>query len=234
MQPIKDRLKSMPSVLLVEGETDKRVFPELLEQAGIKPWVMKDMPRVRIDVVEGVDELLKLEGILTRSRVSSVKTLGIVLDADEEPTRRWDALRNRCLQDKVHPLFPAELPEDGLVLEAHGQAPRFGIWMMPNNLSKGMLETFLTNLVPDGELNRLFQHARDSALRAKGEFQAPYKEVHLDKVLVHTWLAWQEEPGQQLHTALKASVLKPREVALAQKFVAWFCRLYQLQLTPSS
>ncbi|MEH1784090.1 MAG: DUF3226 domain-containing protein [Nostoc sp.] len=44
---------------------------------------------------------------------------------------------------------------------------------------------------------------------------------------IYTWLAWQEEPGRQLHQAIKYGILNP-EHPKAQTFVTWFKTLYEL------
>ncbi|WP_375493755.1 DUF3226 domain-containing protein [uncultured Nostoc sp.] len=44
---------------------------------------------------------------------------------------------------------------------------------------------------------------------------------------MYTWLAWQEEPGRQLHQAIKYGILNP-EHPKAQTFVTWFKTLYEL------
>lgn len=72
----------------------------------------------------------------------------------------------------------------------------------------------------------LLSHARlvveDARVRG-----APVKEAHLDKAQVHTWLAWQDPPGLQMHQALIANVLQTTNPA-ARTFTEWFIKLFQL------
>ena len=56
---------------------------------------------------------------------------------------------------------------------------------------------------------------------------APFLPNHRDKALIHTWLAWQDEPGRQLHDAVKHAMLDPT-LPYAAPFLAWFKELYEL------
>jgi len=87
-----------------------------------------------------------------------------------------------------------------------------------------MLETLL-NDVRTGD-RQLHDHAA-TASAAASSLGAPFKAVHQDKVLLHTWLAWQDPPGQALGTAAKARALNASAPAFLP-FVAWFRRLYRL------
>ena len=56
---------------------------------------------------------------------------------------------------------------------------------------------------------------------------ATIRPAHYDKGELHTWLAWQEPPGLQIHMAVKAKLLKPSDQVIAP-FVGWFRRLFEL------
>jgi hypothetical protein len=61
-----------------------------------------------------------------------------------------------------------------------------------------------------------------------GEHLVHIEELQgFDKVNIYTWLAWQEQPGKQLHQALQSQILDPKHTK-AQPFVDWFRQLYQL------
>ena len=94
---------------------------------------------------------------------------------------------------------------------------------MPDNRSKGMLEDLLVQLVPR-ESESLF----DLAKRCVGEATergAPFKSAHLTKAEVHTWLAWQDDPGRSLHQAVDHRILDPMR-AESKPFVRWFRSLF--------
>ncbi|MEZ5941542.1 MAG: DUF3226 domain-containing protein [Planctomycetaceae bacterium] len=209
--------------LLVEGRDEQRLIPELIERNGIVWGETRDEAIIDIEEFNGVENLLKPGVIEAELKASGLEELGIIIDADEDLEARWQAVRNRCLQEFSTQL-PEELPQDGLVVERESGL-RLGVWIMPDNLNNGMLETFLTYLVPD-QGNTVYQHALTSVSKAKS-IGAPYSESHEDKAIIHTWLAWQNPPGRQLHQAVIERILVPQSDR-SKSFVDWFRRLYRL------
>lgn len=178
---------------------------------------------VEIVDADGLDNLLVPEFIATELKAANVR-LGIVLDANASPTERWRRVRDRL--HHAFPTIPNELPREGLVV-SNDFGLRAGVWLMPNNASTGMLETFLAKLIPDPN-DPLWTLAQDSANRA-GELGAPFKRpAHDDKAFIHTWLAWQDPPGRQLHDAVKQQIFVPGS-EVAEEFVRWFCELFEIE-----
>jgi hypothetical protein len=213
--------ETYPNVLLVEGKQDVRVIPELIESNGVN-WGTRKNPVVHIRDFDGYQNLVAPDVISTELQGSGLSALGIMVDADEYPLGRWQSLRAASLESI--PDLPETLPEVGLIHLAPNGV-RFGVWMMPDNRMRGMLETFLACLVPeDGDM--LLQFAREAAQAAKDK-GATFTEVQLDKVEIYTWLAWRNPPGRQLHQAIRERILDPRHPQ-AQGFVAWFKALYGL------
>ncbi len=98
--------------------------------------------------------------------------------------------------------------------------------MMPDNQDRGMLETFLKFLLPneDEGLWQLTEQACQQAI----ENGAPFKGYHTDKAKIHTWLAWQNPPGRQLHNAIMEQILNPTSPEAAP-FVKWFTDLFEVK-----
>lgn len=213
------RKPSLHNRLYVEGKTDRFVIAELAEANGIL-WNDRHPP---IDIqFAGSKEVLKdSDYIQARLSDSGIQAIGIVIDADDDPAATWMSLRNACL--KIIPNFPETLPPTGLI-HTTPDGIQFGIWMMPDNQFRGMLETFLAYLVTQDD--PLWQYAQSTVNQAKTK-AAPFKPTHQDKANIHTWLAWQNEPGQQLHTALQTKILNPQHPK-AQEFADWLKRLYHL------
>lgn len=209
-------------VLLVEGAEDKRIIPELIEANGIDWEIEKGNYIVHIDPNGGYEKIIAPGVISTRLQVSGLKSLGIIVDADEEPENRWQSLRNACLESVSD--LPLALPKEGLIHNTE-EGIKFGIWIMPDNQLQGMLETFLSYLIRD-DSDALWQLAQDVTQTAKQQ-NAPFKNTHLDKAHIYTWLAWQNPPGRQLHDAIKQRILDPKHPE-AQRFVSWFRTLYDL------
>jgi hypothetical protein len=72
---------------------------------------------------------------------------------------------------------------------------------MPNNKDKGTLEDFLKTI--KGNDDALLNFAGETLTELEGSGLHKYKPVHRNKALIHTYLAWQENPGAPYGTALK-------------------------------
>ncbi|NES75247.1 MULTISPECIES: DUF3226 domain-containing protein [unclassified Okeania] len=208
--------------LLVEGAEDQRVIPYLIEANDI-PWEDKNkQPFVYIESFDGIEKLLNKNVISTELKASGLSALGLMVDADDNSKDRWQSIRNVCLPSL--PDFPENLPEIGLIHQT-SFGVKFGVWVMPDNKISGMLETFLTYIIPD-EKELLWNYAQTAVKEAKNQ-GAPFIENHTDKPNIHTWLAWQNTPGRQLHNAVMERILNPKHPQ-AQIFINWFKTLYDL------
>lgn len=202
-------------ILLVEGPDDEHVLKHVCGNRGVPP----------LDEVKshgGVDRLL--ESFPVRLKASEEDdVVGVVIDADADLTSRWQSLRDRLIAAGYESV-PDHPASDGTILEPpSGQLlPRVGIWMMPDNQSQGILEDFLRFLVPED--SPLFQHVK-SSVAAIPDGARRFSQVAEPKAIIHTWLAWQEEPGKPLGTAITARYLDP-EVAQVDRLVSWLNRLF--------
>jgi hypothetical protein len=187
------------------------------------PWPQeRARAPVHINYVGSVSEILDAAYLSTKLKESGLEILGIMIDADDQPVGRWDALSSLCKH--AAPTLPKELPSDGLIIDCV-TGLRLGVWMMPDCSSAGMLETFLRHLVPSPS-EPLWVHATGSSDQARN-FGAPYRDAHIDKAHIHTWLSWQDPPGERLGIALTKKILNP-SAPTATPFVKWFKNLYRL------
>ncbi|MCU1347152.1 MAG: hypothetical protein JWO56_182 [Acidobacteria bacterium] len=193
--------------LVVEGPDDKHVIGHLLQSRGI---TLRKEPTV----ADGISPLLaKLETYLKLSYDAHA----VVVDADIDVRARWDALRHRLMESGYEnvPLNPA--PE-GLIVTAAGKPPA-GVWIMPDNALPGTLEDFVHQLVPEGDL--LWVRAR----RVVEEIPVGERRFSSTaKAEIHTWLAWQEEPGTAMGSAITKRYFAT-DSQLADRFVLWIERL---------
>ena len=207
--------------LLVEGEQDKRVFPYLLDAHIVWGDSKVDWP-VNIIAYNGVDDLLEDGEIQTQLKTPEIEAIGIIVDANDSLKSRWQAIRGRCLL--AFPNLAEDLPQEGLIA-VNSSGLRLGIWIMPDNKTVGMLETFLSYLIPndtDGVWALTSQYVDDAKKQG-----APCKDVHHDKAKIHSWLAVQDPPGESLHLAVLQRILNPTASA-NDAFVSWFTKLYSL------
>ncbi len=214
------------NVLLVEGKDDLYVIADLLKY-HLKIDDVKKV--VNIKDKEGIENLL--ESIPDEIKASSIERIGIVVDADKKIEDRWKALYNRL---KILNIDVPNMPEpDGTILNftrADDQEIRIGIWIMPDNKIPGMLEDFLSFLIPEKDM--LWDRAKTCVA------QIPKQEFSFDignkdlfswhrKAEIYTWLAWQKEPGKPFGTAISEKYLDPN-TPHAQKLTDWLNKLFEL------
>ena len=202
------------TVLMVEGKDDEHVIKHVCgaRQLG------------RIDVIReygGIDNLL--EAIGPRLKESDVVALGIIVDADTDVAARWQAI-SRHLANAGYVGVPQFPERAGTVLERPNNSllPRVGIWLMPDNQLTGLLEDFLAFLVPPGDA--LFEHVGLS-MDSIPEGARRFDDLAMAKAKIHTWLAWQSEPGKPLGQAISARYLDAN-LPGADLFVSWLNRTF--------
>jgi hypothetical protein len=206
---------AVKKILLVEGIDDEHVLKHLCGNRGVP----------HLDDVKahgGVVHLL--DSLPVRLKASEFGDIvGLVIDADTDMASRWQSLRNRLI-GVGYETVPDQPAFDGTILDppADKLLPRVGIWIMPDNQSGGILEDFLRFLVPEG--SRLLDHV-ESSVSAIPEGERCFSPLVKPKAIIHTWLAWQEEPGKPLGTAITARYLDPR-VPQVDVLVSWLNRLF--------
>ncbi len=161
--------------------------------------------------------LKRLNALVSQSNVPRV--IGIVLDADTGIDRRWTNIRGKLKHYNYQ--FPDIPAENGTIIEARERLPKLGIWIMPNNHTMGMLEDFCLEMI--GLEAR--QTAESAVLGAKRAGVTTFKDAHLSKAVVRTYLAWQDEPGRPLGQSITTQALRPN-TQTARAFTDWLTRLF--------
>ena len=211
------------SSLWVEGKNDSHSIRHLLGRHGIdcnqQPWFPS------ITVAGNRDELLRV--LETTVFLTDGRPIGFVLDANSSLRDRWRAVTARL--GSVDLEIPREIPPEGFVGDSHRFHARVGVWLMPDNRREGTLEHFLETLVQ--EADPLFSYARESTTQAKILHGASYSNADEEKAVLHTWLAWQREPGLPYGTAIRARYFR-HDSPVANSFVAWFRRVFESKGCP--
>lgn len=209
-------LENSPYRLIVEGRDDQHSITELLARHGYN-WEDPGILRPYIKLGGGIAELLEELPVVAKG---PYRGLGIVVDANTQPAGRWEQVRVRLKS------VGFELPQlpnaGGTIVQGLRPGSQLGVWLMPDNRMPGMLEDFLAKLVPDND--PCWTYAQQATEEAKRQ-GAPFTENVKVKAVIHTWLAWQDEPGLPFGTALRA-VLFRHDTPEALAFVQWFTRLF--------
>lgn len=201
-----------PKVLLTEGSNDCRVIlalcqhHELPEKFGLRECGSDEMA------------LSTLSSLLKRSEQ---EIIGIVIDADNPNlTAKWQAVTDRL--QKYGIAIPKVPQQSGTIIPASNGRARVGIWLMPDNQLDGMLEDFCSQLATPEALSFAEKCVND----AKDNNCTTFIETHKTKAVIHTFLAWQNEPGKPLGQAITARTLNP-DHELAKTFARWLTELFE-------
>lgn len=205
-----------PNSLLVEGNDDEHVLYSLFEHYHIPE-------QFEVWNTEGVTQLLEaLDVELDRA---GLKRLGIIVDADTDLATRWQSLRDILLRRQYPYSHVPVAPDPNGTIIREEDRPVVGIWLMPDNTLPGMLEDFVRFLVPPGDM--LWPLAEGIVQQVIAQ-ERRFPESHLMKAHLHTWLAWQDEPGTPLGLAITRRYLDATD-AHAQQLIAWTRRLFELE-----
>lgn len=186
-------------------------------------WSREKPYTVYVDVTHSAEEAL--EALSVSWKASRLETLGILLDCDDKFASRWARLTTFCADHNLG--IPASMPKTGLILSANGK--KFGAWIMPDNGSEGMLESLCNKMLPDGNSD-LWKFTEEAALKARQK-GAKWRDVHKEKSQLHSWLAWQDPPGESIGNAMNKKIFDP-DCDSAKDFLAWLRDLFDLQALP--
>lgn len=198
-------------LLWVEGKDDDAVVQSLCRAHGVPH-------RFRVQEKGGIERLLA--GASIEIRAGTLDAFGLVVDGNGDPRSRWREIGTIFAEQDL-PDLPDHPPAEGLVIPRAGLLPRFGVWIMPNNGSPGALEDFVTGLVPAGD--PLWPRA-GAAVDGIPEDARRFPPSRRSKAHMHTWLAWQAQPGSPMGQAIGKGDLDANAPA-ARAFVAWLRRL---------
>ena len=206
------------NLLFVEGKDEAHVFYHFLQHHQIPK-------QFKIENKEGIDNLLETLPPTLRAN-SELERIGIVIDADTDLNSRWTALSNILKNAGNVPNLPINPDPNGTIvtLEKLDSTLTVGIWIMPDNTVSGMLENFVSFLIPQDDT--LWGKA-DNSLRQISAEERRFPLDHRVKAQLYTWLAWQKEPGKPLGTAIAARYLDA-DAPHAQQLIAWIKRLFDL------
>ncbi|NLS91024.1 MAG: hypothetical protein GXX96_02415 [Planctomycetaceae bacterium] len=210
-------------ILLVEGNDDRHVMWNLFEVRNVAECFDVKCPESQSETYEdgGIDNLLGSIPYWLAS--SDLERLAIVVDADSVgPDARWEAIRHR-LEKAGYDGLPARHSQCGAVFDLSLQphtprSVRFGLWIMPDNQSTGMLEDFVAKMIHEGDE---MLPPVDGFLASIPQESRRFSPAHQSKARLHTWLAVSERPGRPMGQAIKADRYLDANHASVEPFLSW-------------
>ena len=176
-----------PRKLLVEGNDDQHVVWAICQQFTIPET---------FDVVDSKGITKLVSDIAVRAKQAGVQSLGILADTDDsEHDNRWKQIADK-LKGLNYSVPESPDPLGTIISSPAPNRPQVGIWLMPNNQAPGMIEDFIRFLVPTGDESLAL--AEETITTLEDRSLQRYIPNHRAKALIHTWLAWQENPGTPL------------------------------------
>lgn len=198
------------NALMVEGPDDCHLVEQILLRSDLKI-------ALETSAYGGYQQLIeRIEGEL---RVTNRAALGIVVDANNHPDRRWQSVKSRL--DAHGAVTPESLGTDGIIIRETDELPRVGVWMMPDNESPGELEHFVAKMIPPGDPVWPRSQRYVDCIPVDARAFRPQDAMGA-KVL--SWIATRRKPGFMGQAISRGDLRTDGE--LCQRFIAWLDRLF--------
>ena len=204
----RDESSAVHSVLLVEGTDESHVIRRLCDRS-------EPMPAFRVEDKGGIEPLLL--SIYPEVRAPERSALGILVDANDDPKARWQAVTGRLRQAGVEP--PAKPDPSGNIIEG---PPRVGIWMMPDNAHPGELEDFVATMIPGGDA---IWPLSQSYVEGIPDADRKFTPAKTRRAQIHAWLAVREDPRRMGQAITTGDLDADSETC--QRFVRWLRALFK-------
>ena len=203
-------LGSSGNLLIVEGADDKHVALHIWNRIG-------SIPSFNVFERGPVEELLK--SVEFDVRTPGYNAIGFLVDADNNPTARWNGISNRLRTAGID--APATPDANGTIIAATDDTPQIGIWLMPDNQSHGELEDFVVEMIPDND--PVWPLSQDYISSIPDEHRE-FAEHKTSTAEVYAWLAARADP-RQMGAAIGARDLDI-DGDLCTRFTDWLGRLF--------
>ena len=216
-------------ILFVEGADDQHTIWALCEHFKVKENFSVEIPdgngKINRKLLSGekggINNVLKAARLNLVAGSDAVERLGIVIDADEDLQARWQSVVS-ILTEAGYQNLPDSPDVNGTVV-TQSYLPTFGVWIMPDNKIRGMLEDFLAFLVPTNDV--VWQKAVDCSKEVLGIQSDAFSENQLSKATIHAYLAWQKDCGKPFGQAITAKYLQG-DNPKCEVFIGWLKRLF--------
>ena len=159
--------------LWVEGSHDEHFFKKLLAHIGFKD--------VHIFNTNGKDNFSNCFGRLCKQDTEIIKRICFVQDADKNPAKSaFDSICHYLKKDES----PFPVPEE--ISDMTEGNPKCGIFIMPDNESKGTIESLCLKSIKDKEIFKSIEQYLDAVEENDAKM---YRKLNLPKSQILAYLA---------------------------------------------
>ena len=213
--------KAEPKLLLVEDGDHLSVISNLMQRHASLASV-RGSYEVFIRALGSVTKVLDFDQVSVEWQNPKLERLALIVDADGDASERVSAIRDIAIQLDLPWTYAGSGP---IKIEA-SDGRRFGAWIMPDNQSAGMVESFCTAMI-DTETDPIWRLAYEAMFEAR-RLGAQWRDTHMHRCHLYTWLSWQDTPGSPMGLAISKGILagSPKNV---QDFIEWFCDFYDVK-----
>lgn len=235
--------------LYVEGRNDQCIIASIGYQKEHKPDKDKYELKFGDNIVvikynknnkNGSDDTayMLLQDALTAPK--QYGAIAIIVDAD--------ALKNKKAQDRLNRFITIvnkvndseiiydttiSLKNEGIILKPAdkfaGIFPKVGLWIMPDNQNTGAIEHFLWRCGVKQDYTNTYNNVEKIVTEFEKDQKQPpimhYIPNHHHKALVHTFLAWVEDPGNPMGQSVDKKCWNI-DSDLVNLFMNWLNNLY--------
>lgn len=217
----------MAQILIVEGN-DGIAMASICKKRNLPPPLgYKDKFKFRDEFVKiggGFDGAIRiLRESLSQNDLTNI---GIILDSDEYGAYSRRQKIHALLSDFYDTSSLTSIPANDFWIVKEPDMPVVGVWIMPDNISQGYLEHFLSTLIPSN--NAIWSYTQKTVDDLLSQDFNIIPSVQKQKALLHTWLAWQKSPGKPFGQAVEANYFD-LNTPLVDFFLGWFAQTFLLE-----
>lgn len=141
--------------------------------------------------------------------------IGLIVDRDDNTNDKWPGVAAILHELGME---PGSSP-DGAGAIVSG---RYGVWMWPDNVSHGDLETFVADIIPQAPI---IAYANEACRIAKADHAAEYEHRHARKAALKVRSVWRDASAAGGYGHLVRN-LPLTQTPACDAFVAWFRTLF--------
>ncbi len=200
--------------LFVEGPDDGAVVNAFVRKVTGVDLSHRSARLVRTEEAGGGDAwaLRQFDEQIATARQGA--RIGVIIDRDGPENDKWPAVRDRLRRLGETSDGPSA---NGAIVRG-----RYGIWMWPDNVSHGALETFVTGIVPP---SAALDYAKEASRIAKDDHGAEYEVAHAAKAALKVRSVWRDASAAGGYGHLVRN-LHLVETSASKAFHNWFAALF--------